>query len=197
MDDSQDTGIEALGDGLVPQMGTIPRASAAAKHLVVIDELINWMILNPGLSVKKAAKSAGGPIQYSAVWITMVASSDAFRARLAEKQKEIDVHLLVPTLREKLTATCEMAVERVAEMIPIATDAQFVLDATEMLLEAQYKSYGGAAQKSSEPQNNFQIDRATFVLAEERNKLLKGEVVKPALTILDAQVVSPGGNDNA
>lgn len=194
MEDSSSSDIVALGDGLVPQMGAIPRATAAAKHLVVIDELINWMILNPGLSVKKAAASAGGPIQYSAVWITMVASSDAFRARLSEKQKEIDVHLLVPTLREKLTSTCELAVERVAEMIPIATDAQFILDATEMLLEAQYKSYGGAKAAAPEAQNNFQIDRATFVLAEERTKILKGENVQPALTVKDAEVIPENKN---
>lgn len=194
-DMSSDSGIEAYGDGLVPQVGSVPKEACASKHLVVIDALINWMILNPGVSVAKASHTNGGPIQYSTVWLKQVASADAFRARLAEKQKELDVLLLVPTLKEKLAATCELAVERVADMLPVSSDTEFILDATEMLLKAQYASYGqGQSRPAQGDVPQFQIDRATFVLAEERKNILSGTHVKPALT-LDAEVIPEGNRD--
>lgn len=199
MDDSQHSQpeVEARGDGLVPQVGTVPKEACASKHLVVIDELINWMLMNPGVSVSKASFKNGGPIQYSAVWLKQVASADAFRARLREKQSQIDAALLVPSLREKLHHTTEMAVERIADMLPVATDPGFILDAAEMLLKAQYGGYAGApAQPPGQPPagNTFVIDRATIAIVEERRALLEGKSNQALIT--DATVI-PEGNKNA
>lgn len=185
----EEAGLREGATGLVPQVGEKGKSIVESKHLVVIDELINWMIMNPGLSVTKASHTAGGPIQFSQIWLKMVASSDAFKARLAEKQKEIDALLLVPQLREKLTATTEMAVERLSEMLPVATDPQFVLDAAEVLLKQTYVS--PSVQSSSGGGTTVQVDRATIVIQSARDRLLgKEEVTIDIEEVKDVSVSS-------
>lgn len=173
----ESSGLREGATGMIPQPGEHRKSIVESKHLVVIDELINWMIMNPGLSVTKASHTLGGPIQFSTIWLKMVASSDAFKARLSEKQKEIDALLFVPQLREKLTATTEMAVERLSEMLPVATDPQFVLDAAEVLLKQTYVTPN--VQPSSSQGTTVQVDTATIVIQQSRDRLLgKGTTIE-------------------
>jgi hypothetical protein len=157
------------------------KSATNTKHLVVIDEVIAWMILNPGVSVSKASHAMGGPIKYSTLWLRQLISTDAFKARLAEKQKDCDAALLIPQLREKLHAVTEAAVERLGDMIPVSTDPEFVLDAAEMLLKTHYQLDASAKTTRDQVTSPIQVDHATIIVQQERERMLaprqKGEVI--------------------
>lgn len=139
------------------------------KQLVLIDSLINWMLANPG----KPFTHAAGVLGFSAAWLRTVASSDAFQQRMAEKQKDFDTQLMIPTLAQKLTGVAKLAVEKLEIAIESSGDPAFLLDATEMLLKTQGAGVG--IQAPGAP--TFKVDQMTLVIAEERQRLLN--VQKP------------------
>lgn len=149
--------------GVIPE-GVTP-GTTKVTQMMLIDQLINWMLVNPGKPMTDAAHQ----FKFSATWLRTVVSSDAFRARLAEKQAHVDAELLIPSLRDKLKATAERAIERLAEHVEVSANPEFILDATEMLLKQQY-GVGGAVPPP--PTGVINVDRATIVLLEERDKLL-------------------------
>ena len=160
-------------DGVVP---TSERAVAAGgttstvtKQTVLIDQLINWMMANPGKPMTLAATTLG----LSAAWLRMVASSDAFRARLSEKQEGFDTALMIPKLSEKLRATADLAVERLHTALETSGDPQFILDSTEMLLKTQGAAVGIHAPQ---PQATFNVDNLTMVIAQQRAALLASPI---------------------
>ena len=171
--------------GVVPQLSSgMLRTTVASKHMVIIDQVIDWMLLNPGAAVYKASKQNGGPLELTPTWIRQVASSDAFKARLREKQQEMDAAILVPTLKERLEAVATQALERMEQMVHVATDPEFIRDSTEMLLEQHYK-LGIPAGGNGQGQTTINIDARTVAIVESRKRILEGSVVPPALDAKD------------
>lgn len=160
-------------DGVVPTSlrATEAVTSTVTKQTVLIDQLINWMMANPGKPMTLAATTLG----LSAAWLRMVASSDAFRARLSEKQEGFDTALMIPKLSEKLRATADLAVEKLNHQLEISGDPQFILDSTEMLLKTQGAAVG---IKAPDPQQTFNVDNLTLVIAQQRSALLAAPQMK-------------------
>lgn len=169
-------------NGVVGAVGEEGFTALREKQLVLIDSLINWMLANPGKPFTHAAQVLG----FSAAWLRTVASSDAFQQRMAEKQKDFDVQLMIPTLAQKLTGVAKLAVEQLERQIEVSGDPAFLLDATEMLLKTQGAGIG--IQAPSGP--TFQVDQMTLVIAEERAKMLGAQSAPKLLEGKHEQIAS-------
>lgn len=162
--------------GVVKQIEDSLRTTVASKHMVIIDQVIDWMLLNPGMAVSKASKQNGGPFDLTPVWLRQIVSSDAFKARLREKQDHFDAAIMVPTLKERLESVTHQALERMEQMLPVATDPEFVKDSTEMLLEQHYKM--GVPQGDRSGQGiTVQINAETIAIVDSRKRILEGKAV--------------------
>lgn len=164
-------------NGVVGAVGEEGFTALREKQLVLIDSLINWMLANPGKPFTHAAQVLG----FSPAWLRTVASSDAFQQRMAEKQKDFDVQLMIPTLAQKLTGVAKLAVEQLERQIEVSGDPAFLLDATEMLLKTQGAGIG--IQAPSGP--TFQVDQMTLVIAEERAKMLGAQSVPRQISTVE------------
>lgn len=166
------TGVVGLADG---ESFTALRE----KQMILIDQLINWMLANPGRPFTEASKILG----FSATWLRTVASSDSFRQRLAEKQKDFDTQLMIPALADKLRGVAKLAVERLELAIETSGDPEFLLDASEMLLKTQGMIGAGPATPGTPAGPTFQVDNMTLVIAEERAKLLSAQAQPRQITL--------------
>lgn len=150
-----------------PATGRIEIKSVSHMH----EAIMNWMLLNPGLPMRYCADEFG----VSQSWLSTLKNSNLFRARLAEKQKEVDVavqeHVL--GLEEKMKGVAELGVERLGQMVETTKDPKFLLDVTDKILNrlGHGKPPPGPGQASHiGEQNNFYVT-SSAELARARDKI--------------------------
>lgn len=120
--------------------GGVEMDATSARHMVLIDQMIAWQIANPGKPWSHCAQAMG----LTPLWCRMVASTDAFRARYAEVAPELIEQIGLVPLKAKMSAVAEMALERLAEKIPLTESLGDLTDATEMLIQGIYGKQGGS-----------------------------------------------------
>ena len=109
----------------------------------VHEELMNMMLMHPGATLKELAAK----LNLTVSWISIVANSDAFKARMAEKQKEIFGEVVVANVKERLESVASISLERLAEKVAVSDDERFLLDAA----VASSKALGFGAPKVTQP----------------------------------------------
>lgn len=150
---------EALDGARLPTRGRPPRTDGLATNQLwemsrVHEDIIEWLILNPGARQKDVAAHFG----YSLTWISNITRSDIFKARLAERKAEVysQVH---QDVQEKMTTLADIGIEKIQEELETSQDKRFLLDVTRMALTG----LGFGANKSAAPagvqnqQNNFYV----------------------------------------
>jgi len=112
----------------------VPMNSLAMKHTMLLDQLINWSLANPGKPWGDAAVSFG----INANWIRRLVSTDAFRARYQEAAGEVMTQVGIASLKEKVALAADLAVERLMEKIPLTDSIGQLSDTADMLLGHVY-----------------------------------------------------------
>lgn len=141
------------------------RSAVDARHMVLIDAMINWSIANPGKNWTECARA----INMGALWVRTVASTDAFRARWAQVRNDLLQEVGIATLRDKVSAAAEMAIERLAEKIPVCESMGELSDTAEMLLNATYGKGG-----SNQPAGPQHVTVQTSIILEGRRRIIEG-----------------------
>lgn len=108
----------------------IGEKSAELKRMGLKHEaLLNYMLANPTMKVSEVARACG--VSYS--WASIVVHSDAFQARLRQRQDEIfNAH--VQPLHEKMVGVAHMAVDKLGEQLEKSTDPDYILNVSDKIL---------------------------------------------------------------
>ena len=77
------------------------------------EHIIDLMIANPMWGVTDIAKEIG----YSITWVSIMLNSDAFKERLTERKAEIVNPLLTATVKDRLTAVGNKALDRMLDRL--------------------------------------------------------------------------------
>lgn len=163
-------------------MGSI--ASLSIRHEAIMD----YLIIFPERSKKECAEYFG----VSPTWLSQIIHSDAFQARLRDRQ-DTKFSTLVLTLKEKMEAAGHRSVEKLAEALEaadpdIAEDRKFIASATDKVLARLGYGTSRNVQPPTAPpnmqQNNFYaVDRET--LAQARSLMQN----KPEALVHDKQAL--------
>jgi len=151
------------------------------------DLLLDYMIANPTMRLRELSMHFDMTIP----WLSTIINSDVFQLRLAERQDEC-FNATALTLRQKMVAVADQAVEKLSEQLPYATDGKFVLDVADKVLHRLgYAPSRNEGKTAASPVNNTQInhfhqtDAGTLAAARE---------MMNAPPALDALVVPLGEN---
>lgn len=136
------------------------------KHTAILD----YILLNQGrVTQADVARHFG----MTRVWVSCIMNSDAFKAALAERRAEIG-ELVNITVADRINGVAAMGLEKLGAMVETSLDPDFILDATDKLL--QRAGYGKSGGPSTIVNNNTQINTyipvERDVLAECRQQML-------------------------
>ena len=87
--------------------------SAIQKVSYTHDAVIDMIIAQPGISNNELAARFG----YTAPWMSMIRSSDAFKARLESRRAELVDPVITASLEDKIRAVTERSVEVLLEKV--------------------------------------------------------------------------------
>lgn len=136
------------------------------KHTAILD----FILLNQG---KVTQADVAQHFGMTRVWVSCIMNSDAFKAALATRQSEIG-ELVNLTVSDRINGVAAMGLEKLGAMVETSLDPDFILDATDKLLQrAGYGKSGGPATvvHQNTQINNF-IPVQRDVLAECRQQML-------------------------
>lgn len=113
---------------------------AIAKVSYTHADMIDFIIMNPGVKQGEIARRYG----YTESWVSLVMSSDAFKSALAARKSELVDPTILATINERFDAMTKRSLERLMEKLdaPQVSDA-VVLKAVE--LGAKALGVGGNA----------------------------------------------------
>lgn len=116
------------------------RGAAVAKMRYSHDDMIDFIIANPGVSQGAIAARYG----YTQAWVSLVMSSDAWKSAMAKRREELVDPTLLATINERFAAMTERSLQRLMEKLdaPVVSD-NVVLKAVE--LGAKAMGVGGNA----------------------------------------------------
>jgi hypothetical protein len=80
------------------------------------EALIDWMIANPGESLKNATAQHGGPINMTYATVMNVVHSDLFKTRLAQRKAEVSVGVDLAIIG-KTTKIAVMGLDAISEVL--------------------------------------------------------------------------------
>lgn len=104
-------------------------SASIQKVSVTHDQIMNWLILNPGVKQKLCADHFG----ITQAWLSTVIHSDVFQAKLKERQEEI-FGSITQTVPERLAALGDMVTEQLAEQLEKNQDKEFTLNAFDKIM---------------------------------------------------------------
>lgn len=114
------------------------------------DAMINLIIAEPAISQNELA----GKFGYTAAWVSRIIGSDAFQARLAQRQEEITDPFLIATVEERFRGLAMQSLDVIAKNLATTNNSDLALKA----LEISTKAMGfGARDRMSGQTNNFVI----------------------------------------
>lgn len=126
-----------------PRISDIPR-NFLQVHMVIIDALL----MNPGIRIAQLSKDTG----YSQSWLHKVMSSDAFQAKLFERQKALVDPIIMASITDRLrglaSRTLEIVEERMdGDEVPLAAALEVFSVAAKALGLGQQKNAPVVAQQ--------------------------------------------------
>lgn len=165
--------------------GDIENDAVVSRHMVLLDAIIAWSIANPG----KPWSQCAAALKFSAPFVYKVVSTDSFRARYQHKSGLILEETGIASLRDKINAAANMAIERLIEKIPGTESVGELRETADVLLDRIYGPVGaGAGQTPSGP--TTVVVPITAIIHQERDRLLAGKPSTSALPIVDATQLS-------
>jgi len=147
-----------------------------AKVSVTHEALMDWMIMNPGGSMKELAATFG----YSQSWLSSIIHSGCFKSRLAEKRGEITA-MVAMDLPAKLAAAAGASLDILNKHLETSTDPDFALSVAEMSLKGLgYGAKTGGVVINQGNANIQQVFASPADLAEARLLITQQNALPPA-----------------
>ncbi len=131
------------------------------------EAILNYLVANPNTPMSAVAREFG----VSQPWLSTIIHSDAFQARLRERQEAMFSHHVLP-LGEKLLGLAHIAVERIGQQLDTCIDPEHTLEVTKTLLDRvgfSPKQHAAPAHVNVQQNNYYQVDKDT--LEEARNAI--------------------------
>ena len=155
------------------------RRPAIAKTSYTHDAVIDFVIANPSVSQGAIAAHFG----YTQAWMSIIMSSDAFRARYAERSAEIIDPQLKATVQDRFQAVLTLSLEKLADALSQPTPPpNVVLKAVE--LGARGLDIGGfgriAPPTAPPPPADDRLERLAHRLIDLQDNVRKGHVYENA-----------------
>lgn len=117
------------------------------------EQILIWLIENPAAPIRDCAEYFGVTSQ----WLRIIINSDAFRARLAERQDEV-FHTCVADLRDKTHAAAHEALDLFMDKIHVIEDPMKLLKAVDTLFERLgYTNKANIGSPTHYTQNNTTV----------------------------------------
>ncbi len=114
-------------------------------HMIIIEKLLS----EPGITITKLASVTG----YSRQWLHKLMSSDAFEAKLAEKQKAMIEPIILETIADRIKGLTSRTIEILEERME---SDKVSVDTALNVLGLTTKVLGmGQEKKANGPTNNF------------------------------------------
>lgn len=165
-------------------LGPKHNAQQLKKVGIKHEAILNFIIANPQAQTRDIAAF----FDVSPGWVSIVINSDAFRARLAERQEKAYGHATAK-LRDKLEGVAHQGVERLAEAVENSSDPKFLLDATDKVLHRLGFAPRGPGNLTSSGDINIQQNFAAADPAQleqarelmEKARALRNKSNEPAL----------------
>jgi len=150
---------------------------------------MDWMITNPGGSMKELAATFG----YSQSWLSSIIHSGCFKARLSEKRKEITA-MVAMDLPAKLAVAAGASLDILNKHLETSADPDFALSVAEMSLKGLgYGAKTGGVIINQGGSTVQQVFASPADLAEARQLIMQRGLPPPPpypplkLQVCDAQ----------
>ena len=143
------------------------------------DVIMDWLMLNPGRGqMAQCAEHFG----YTRAWLSSMVHSDAFQAKLRDKQDKTFEGTVIP-LRDQMNGVAQRAIERLGEKVEVIQDPKVLADVADKMLHR----LGYAPKVNATPgggdttniQNNYSV--SPELLANARENAKKGDLNAAAL----------------
>ena len=134
-----------------------PPPNYLRAHEAIIDQLL----IDPGATYGKLAKLTG----YSRAWLSKVISSDAFQAKLSERQKALVDPIILSSIESRLKGTLGLSLDIIDERLEAAPKFDDALATFQAVSKAM-----GMGQKVAAPavQNQFIVRLPEKTLSAEQ-----------------------------
>ena len=148
-----------LGLGYSPIMAQLKKLSV--RH----DQIIDWLIANPHLTLGACAAH----FEVTQPWLSSIIHSDLFQSKLRERQDDVFGEVAL-SVKDRLTTLAHESLKRMAEKVVVENDLDKLVSASEVALKALGfgNSGGNGGNNRTEVTVNV-VDRQ--VLAEARKKM--------------------------
>lgn len=144
------------------------------------ESILRWMIANPQASLAQCAAEHG----ITQPHLSVIIHSDIFQARYREAQVDLNDEVCAD-VKDKLLGIAHQGLDKLSVMMPVVTDPEFVLDATERVLKTLgYGPKASAPAGSAQVHLNVSITPNEFQAAREaaaRARVIDVEENTPAL----------------
>jgi hypothetical protein len=131
------------------------------------EAILNFLVVNPLVPLSQVAREFG----VTQPWLSTIIHSDAFQARLRERNEQV-FHKSVLPLADKLLGLAHQAVEKIGDQLAVTTDPEHTLEVATRILDRighSPKTVQAAAVQNIQQNNFYQVDKAT--LEEARNAI--------------------------
>lgn len=124
------------------------------------DMVMNWMLENPHRNLQDCAAYFG----YTPTWLSSMIHSDAFQAKLKEKQGAV-FSMIAEDIPARMRGLAHLAIDKMEKKLESTNDGEFIQDAfTKILDRAGYAPKSG--NSAPQQQNNvFVVDAGTLSAA--------------------------------
>ena len=149
------------------------------------EAILNWLILNPERSLRECADAFG----YTQPWLSTLIHSDIFQMALKERQQNV-ANRVAQSIPERLQSVADVALDKLATMVEVSEDPEFVLDASDRVLHRM----GFAPQSARNPAGS---PSQGLVQNTQNNVFILGEADLAEARQIMANVAGiPAGGDN-
>lgn len=112
----------------------------AGKPRLIHEEVIDFLLVNPGASNKDIAKQFGMSYQ----WCLILTNSDGFQRRFEERKKELVDPVLRATLEDQMKGLISQSIQVLMDKLEVTPDANLALKALD--IGSRAAGYGAKPQ---------------------------------------------------
>lgn len=166
------------------------QSAGIQKVSIKHESIMNFLLENPTCSLGEVA----GYFQISQSWLSCIIHSDAFQAKLRERQDTVFHHTVVATIKDKAALVAHAALDKLADQLTmgVVTDPKQLTETADKILgRLGYGSNSGNQGVTVNVNNqSLHVDRTLLEEARER-------IGRTRQQVLEATTAESGEVDQA
>jgi hypothetical protein len=148
------------------------------------DQILNWLVINPGKSLRECADAFG----YTQSWLSQLVHSDLFQARLKEMQLQVQARVTA-SIPQKLNAVVDVALDKLADKVAQSEDPEFLLEVMDKGLHRM--GFGPATARQPAGTGGPLVQQNFLIQANDLHEARA--LMRQATPALEGSLVQPGG----